>query len=460
MSCCVRKCRSRSGSGTSVRFFGLPSEEDNDGNWSYRKALQRQLWLEAINRNILPRNPMVCSRHFVSGEASNLLCYPDFVPSKNLGYDEPTTSTLRPPLQALQPPPKSTNAFLNSVRLKRNAHIKGTMTESSFDAVMAKASEAGLLTISTNPPSSVPPENSEGPKEGDEADDGPGEVTTLKMLLLRCLDSDLDFIECCQHVGLIAPNQQCTCETQMIVSLASDALDGGEWKCPSCHTTRGIREGTWLEDVRTIKLKDVVIGLYCWSRNYPEQLCQHEMDLREVSYVPFLYKKCQQLTTEFINNEISNIGRPGEVVEIEQFQTQAGLHVVGGVERNNYKNVFFRVLPENWNRDDLVTAIVDQISYGSILHTKDTVLLDILAPDGIKYLEKYWGLKMDLRSNCESPLVTSLWALFERLIAEKDYTQNNLLEFLMRRRMESTRDPFLFLLEVITSLHPPCIAAS
>ncbi|CAB0014796.1 unnamed protein product [Nesidiocoris tenuis] len=126
-----------------------------------------------------------------------------------------------------------------------------------------------------------------------------------------------------------------------------------------------------------------------------------------------------------------------------------GLHVVGGVERDNMKNVFYRVLPENWTIDDLLTALIDHIAYGSVLHNTNPALSDVMGADASRYLDKIWGLKYDTTSNCESPLVTSLWALFEHLIAEKDYTEESLLEFLMRRRMESARDPFLFLLEVI-----------
>ncbi|BET00505.1 protein Hydra magnipapillata [Nesidiocoris tenuis] len=457
MNCCVRKCPSRPGLG--LRFFELPSEENSDGNYSYSKAKQRQLWLKAINRDQLPEAPLVCSRHFVSGGPSTLLCTQYSVPSKNLGYDEPTAAKLRPPLAALQPPPHPSSKVAKgtSSDKKRPNYLKA-MTESSFDAMMANASDPEMLSNSNGQPSTP---KADEPKEGAEAEVAECDVPTTLIMILRCtLEPNLDFIEHCQQVGLIAPSQQCTCGSQMDVVANNAALDGGEWRCLECSARRSIREGTWLEDVRTTSLKEVVIGLYCWSWNYPEHLCKHEMSIRDISFIYFLYKKCQQLTIEYFRNEIGNIGGPGKVVEIEQFQTQSGLHVVGGVERDNMKNVFYRVLPENWTIDDLLTALIDHIAYGSVLHNTNPALSDVMGADASRYLDKIWGLKYDTTSNCESPLVTSLWALFEHLIAEKDYTEESLLEFLMRRRMESARDPFLFLLEVIGTLHPPCIAAS
>jgi len=283
-----------------------------------------------------------------------------------------------------------------------------------------------------------------------------GEATTFKMLFEKTQVCDIEFVECCQQAGLIAQSSICTkCREEMSLFGNQTSYDGAVWKCPRCFTSKEIRENTWLQDIRQIRLKDVVLILYCWSRNYPEQLCQHEMDLAELSLVPFLYKKCQKLSTEYFNNEISNIGGAGQVVEIEQFQTSSGLHIIGGVERLNMKKVFFRVLSETWTRDDLITALADNISTGSVLHCLNQTLLDIIGPIGFKYLDKVWSLKVDRSTDLDSPIVPSLWALFERLIQEKDYTQNNLVEFLFRRRMESNRDPFLFLLSTISSLHPP-----
>ncbi|XP_014250728.1 uncharacterized protein LOC106667353 [Cimex lectularius] len=332
--------------------------------------------------------------------------------------------------------------------------MKKKMSEECFDSIMAKAQESGQISKEVD--------NSDVKHESDKDSDyggsdyDTGEATTFRMLVEKTQVSDAEFVECCQQVGLISTTQICSCGSTMCL-YHSDIIDGVEWKCAPCGKQRALKDGTWLEEIRQIRLKDIILVLYCWARNYPEPLCQHEMDLTDVSVsiVPMIYKKCKKLCSEYFEDEVSNIGTPGEVVEIEEFQTPTGLHIVGGVERNNMKNVFFRVLPENWNRDDLCTAIADNIVSGTIIHCHNTTVLEILGSVGLRYLDKVWKLKVVGTGDCDSPLVTSLWALFERLILDKDYTQSNLVEFLFRRRMETHRDPFLFLLNVIAVLHPP-----
>lgn len=62
--------------------------------------------------------------------------------------------------------------------------------------------------------------------------------------------------------------------------------------------------------------------------------------------------------------------------------------MVGGVERDNMKNVFYRVLPENWTIDDLLTALIDHIAYGSVLHNTNPALSDVMGADASRYLDK------------------------------------------------------------------------
>lgn len=235
-----------------------------------------------------------------------------------------------------------------------------------------------------------------------------------------------------------------------------DSLDGVEWICSTCPFQKAVTAGSWLEDVCHVRLKEIIPILYCWSRNYPNLLCYHEMvELVEFSNVCLLYEKCQKLSLQYFNNEISSIGAKEEVVEIEVFHSPSDLHVIGGVERKNKKNVFFRVLPENWTRDDLVTAIVDNIAFGTTLNFQSSLLLDILDEAGVEYLKLEWGISVERSQATVNPIVTSLWVLFETIFENKAYSESSLVEFLFRRRMEAERDPFLFLLSVIAKLHAP-----
>ncbi|XP_073973264.1 uncharacterized protein isoform X1 [Rhodnius prolixus] len=331
---------------------------------------------------------------------------------------------------------------------------KPSMTEENFDKIMASAQTEEILKDEDNE------SKAESDKDSDYggSDYDTGEATTFRMLIEKTQVSDREFMEACQTAGLIAHTRSCTtCSAAPAMALEDcpASLDGVEWKCLQCGNRLPIREGTWVEDVRQIRMKDIILILYCWSRNYPEHLCQHEMDLVEVSLVPFIYKKCQKLCSEYFNHEISNIGGPNTIVEIEEFQTPAGLHIVGGVEKHNLKNVFFRVLPENWTRDDLCTAIADNITSGTNIHCHNQTIVEILGTVGVRYLSRVWGLALDTSATCDSPLVASLWALFERLISDQDYTEHSLLQFLYRRRMEVFRDPFLATVHIISKIHPP-----
>lgn len=327
------------------------------------------------------------------------------------------------------------------------------MNEENFDSLMEKARQEGMLKED---------EYHWKPESDKDSDYGGSDYTscgptTFRMLIEKTQIRDIEFIECCQQVGVIATSSVCSkCSVSMILVEVEDSLDGVEWRCSRCCAQRAVRQGTWFEDIRQVRLKDIILILYCWARNYPELLCQHEMDLIEPTpVVPLLYKKCHKLSSEYFSNEISSIGGTGEVVEIEEFSTPTGLHIIGGVERHNMKNVFFRVLPENWTRDDLVTAIADNIDTGTVLHFQNSTLLEILGDVGLKYLEVVWGLGVETSPDPDNPMVTSLWALFERLFQEKDYTQISIVEFLFRRRMEASKDPFLFLLSIISRLYPP-----
>lgn len=329
------------------------------------------------------------------------------------------------------------------------------MTEENFDLLMAKASTDGTLKEDELS------QNQEKSNESDDDSDYGGsdyeaeQPTTFRMLFEKMQVRDIEFIESCQLAGVIAKSSTCSsCSKSMCLVEVEDSLDGVEWLCPSCFVQKAVRQGSWFEDIRQARLKDIILILYCWSRNYPEYLCQHEIDLGEIRVVPKLYNKCYELSSEYFNNEISSIGSKGEVVEIEEFATPTGLHVIGGVERRNMKHVFFRVLPENWTRDDLVTAIADNIAFGTVLHFQNSTLLQILGDTGLKYLEQVWGLGVETSRDPDNPMVTSLWTLFEKLFRDKDFTESSIVEFLFRRRMEASKDPFLFLLSIIAKLHP------
>ncbi|XP_038136298.1 THAP domain-containing protein 1 A-like [Cyprinodon tularosa] len=80
MSCCAVGCTNRFDKNNKTRkFYRIPSTR------TPFKANKRRLWLQAIRRSDwneqMIKNASICSDHFISGEASDDIDSPDFVPS-------------------------------------------------------------------------------------------------------------------------------------------------------------------------------------------------------------------------------------------------------------------------------------------------------------------------------------------------------------------------------------------
>ncbi|KAL1116842.1 hypothetical protein AAG570_005312 [Ranatra chinensis] len=279
------------------------------------------------------------------------------------------------------------------------------------------------------------------------------------MLLERMQASDAEFIECCQQAGLIGTSQSCPsgCGAMRLVCCTAGAGGGGgHWKCLGCGAYRALGTGTWIyETSPLLGLKPAVLTLYFWTWGYPVVAVCHEAEAPPSLVVP-LYARCSRVCSDYFRNEVSNVGGPGESVELVRFETPGGLIVLGGMElRSKMNPVFFRVLPARPSRDDVISAIVDNVASGTTIHCgKD--IMETLGLVGTDYLQKMWKLYLEPKQN-ESALIKSTWEEYEVSLppgTSPRYTPKSLDEFLFRKRMAASRDPFLYFLAIVSTIYP------
>ena len=69
---------------------------------------------------------------------------------------------------------------------------------------------------------------------------------------------------------LLAQSQDCTsCNLPMRQGTRRDVTDGLVWHCPSCKTTKSIREGSFFFTKSRLSLKKWLLLLHFWMKEYP-----------------------------------------------------------------------------------------------------------------------------------------------------------------------------------------------
>ena len=92
--CCIVSCSNKQRKGLNLSFFRIPALIKNEGPRAQELSeRRRRLWFAAINREDASWKKVdgwrVCSTHFICGKPASLFDEnnPDWVPTKNLGYE-------------------------------------------------------------------------------------------------------------------------------------------------------------------------------------------------------------------------------------------------------------------------------------------------------------------------------------------------------------------------------------
>nr|XP_015836571.1 PREDICTED: uncharacterized protein LOC103313445 [Tribolium castaneum] len=91
--CMVVNCGSVASRDVNIRFFRIPSIFTPGKKLCALSQRRREMWIKALRREDLTDTKMkygrICSRHFHSGKPAALkdTTHPDWVPSKNMGYN-------------------------------------------------------------------------------------------------------------------------------------------------------------------------------------------------------------------------------------------------------------------------------------------------------------------------------------------------------------------------------------
>lgn len=136
------------------------------------------------------------------------------------------------------------------------------------------------------------------------------------------------------------------CNTDCRLNAHAANIDGYRWKCPACGARKSVRDGSFFSGSH-LTLQQVVILVYCWSRDMPQKDIIHEANIDEktaVDWCNFLREECE---TWLENNaeQIGGIDDNGDAIEVEideskffhrkyrRGQWRQGHWVFGGVER-------------------------------------------------------------------------------------------------------------------------------
>ena len=71
-----------------------------------------------------------------------------------------------------------------------------------------------------------------------------------------------------QGKQLLATNKTCTCGTAMNLGKKSDISDGLIFRCPSCKTTKSLRDSSFFSKSK-LTLQKWLVLIYWWVRQYP-----------------------------------------------------------------------------------------------------------------------------------------------------------------------------------------------
>jgi IS1 family transposase len=165
--------------------------------------------------------------------------------------------------------------------------------------------------------------------------------------LIPCVQSNRASMEWLACRRLLRNELRCAgCNLQCRLHAHADNIDGYRWKCPACAARKSVRDGSFFTGSH-LTLQQIVIVVYCWSRDMPQKDIMREADIDKkttIDWCNFLREECE---TCLINNpeEIGGIDANGDAMEVEIDESKffhrkyhrglwrQGHWVFGGVER-------------------------------------------------------------------------------------------------------------------------------
>lgn len=107
------------------------------------------------------------------------------------------------------------------------------------------------------------------------------------------------------------------CTIAMRERKRSDISDGVCWYCTNCKTTKSVRDLSFFAKSR-IALKQWMIIMYWWARQYPVGDCSEEAEVDKNTAIDIYQWLREVCTTRLIQDPPIVLGGPGLTVQIDE----------------------------------------------------------------------------------------------------------------------------------------------
>lgn len=101
-------------------------------------------------------------------------------------------------------------------------------------------------------------------------------------------------------------------------SRAQAGSDGVSWWCPTCKTTKSIRDGSFFSKSK-LTLQKWMIAMLWWSREYPVTLMAEEAEIAENTACS-IYQWLREVCSTALLPMPMVLGGPGVIVHIDESQ--------------------------------------------------------------------------------------------------------------------------------------------
>lgn len=142
--------------------------------------------------------------------------------------------------------------------------------------------------------------------------------------------------------------------------------DGKEWRCSQCSFICSVRKGSFFHRSH-LSLHQIIILIYCWANDLPQNIAAHEADTRASTVVEW-FNFCRGECIQWLQRnpvEVGGFEEDGQpiVVEVSSKQHRQGHWIFGGIERRNGK-CFLVEVPDH-TTETLEETILNYILPGS-----------------------------------------------------------------------------------------------
>ena len=119
-----------------------------------------------------------------------------------------------------------------------------------------------------------------------------------------------------QGKQLLAANKTCACGTAMNLGKKSDISDGLIFRCPSCKTTKSLRDSSFFSKSK-LTLQKWLVLIYWWVRQYPVTDAAQEASVGRDTAIDVYQWLREVCSTKLIATTIK-LGGPGKIVQIDE----------------------------------------------------------------------------------------------------------------------------------------------